>query len=176
MSREMSRRTLPDTAAQPADKAGSKTATRPPSKLAEVARVLAEPEILELEKEYRLFVHVLLNSGEAIGTAEQLGKTLGTKVRNIKNWIEKLDEAGMITVERLEHRQMRIGLEARYMKVATMQDAPADPAVPLPSRTGNPPDQELMNIIAAYETAKATGFEMRISMEKAIRHGQPKSI
>jgi len=136
------------------------------TKLDRIAEILKRPEAMAMQKEYRLFVHLLVVSdGSLVGDPEMIGRELSTDWRNIKGWLGKLSGAGIVTVTELQHRQRKIELKEPYLSVAEMQEDTSEP-----NESPVREDPELKKLIAVYNTAKATGQEIRVNTEFVIRH------
>ncbi len=139
--------------------------THQPCKIDAIADILKRSEVLALNVEVHLFVHLMMAGGCVTGTNDQIGEDCGTSGRNINGWLKKLHGGGMVAVKEMEHRQKTIELKEPYLSVAQMDDTP-----PLQRESQMPKDPELERIITAYNTAKQTGQEMVVNTNMVIRH------
>ena len=89
-----------------------------------LAELLADPEVRkQVGAAWPLYVLMVAGwGGVAEGTRDEIGGRLGEDGRNISNWVDRLVQAGIATVEK-SSRRVEVKLAGEHMRVAKLPDA-----------------------------------------------------
>ena len=120
-----------------------------------MAELIKEPAVLtEIGAGWLLYLRlVLVENGRVVGTYDEIGQSMGTGGKTVRNWVNGLEERSVVKCERQRHR-VSVELLGRHMAIAkapdhTVQTVAAE-TIPLSPRM-----KIAMKIVEAAEAAGA---------------------
>ena len=132
-----------------------------------LAALLADAEVRKaVGSAWPLYVMLVLGwEGTVSGTRDQIGEMLDEPGRNVGNWVNALEEAGIVKVERVG-RRMSVELTDEHMSVAMMPDGISDSGDD-PEQDGiceelSNPDRELLSLL---DKARSMAGRIEIRMQ-----------
>ena len=121
-----------------------------------MTKLLKEPAVLtEIGAGWLLFLHlVFVEGGRVVGTYDDIGQSMGTGGKTVRNWVKGLEERSVVKCERQGHR-VSLELLGRHMAIAKAPDhivkTVAADTIPLSPRM-----KTAMRIVEAAEAAGST--------------------
>jgi len=96
---------------------------RPQSKAARMAEVMKQDGIVSaIGSAWPLYFHlILVEGGKMVGSYDEIGLSMGTVGKTVRNWVKALEKAGIASSETKGH-QVRIRLLGEHMDAASAQD------------------------------------------------------
>jgi len=129
-----------------------------------LAELLGDPEIRKgIGAAWPLYMMLVLNqSGEVSGTRDEVGAMLGEDGRNVGNWVDRLEAAGIATVAK-DRRRMEVSLTGRHMEVALLPETVAVVGEKKDDRRELDERQE--RILRLVDDARAVGKRIELKVE-----------
>lgn len=94
-----------------------------PTRCRAVAALLADPGVRQqIGSAWPLYLMLAMEwEGTVTGTRDDMARQLGESTRNVGNWINGLEQEGLVTVEK-HGRRMTVNLTGKHMEAALMSD------------------------------------------------------
>ena len=118
-----------------------------------MAELLKEPAVMaEIGAGWFLYLRlVLVEGGRVVGTYDEIGQSMGTVGKTVRNWVNGLEERSVVKCERQGHR-VSIELLGKHMVIAKAPDH-IERSVVSETSLLSPRMKTAMKIIAAAEAS-----------------------